>query len=96
MWKNRREIAKLFFIIFALSLIILSIMTIGHIEHNCIGEDCTICYEINLMKSIFKNLLILSLLFAFINNFEKYAVINNFFSKKYYLTKILLTVRLIE
>jgi len=71
--------------------------TASHIEHNCVGEDCTICYEINLMKNIFESLLILSLLYIFIKRIEEcISLIKKFLRKKYYLTPVLLKVRLLE
>ena len=66
MWKNRGNIAKLFFIIFIFSIIISSSFMVLHLDHECIGEDCNVCYEINLLKSIFDSLLILSLMYVFI------------------------------
>ena len=97
MRKDRRKLAKLFFIIFSLSLVILLTVSVGHVEHNCFNEDCVICYEINLMKNIFENLLILSLVYVFVKEFENFIILSrSFFDKKYCLTPVLLKVRLIE
>ena len=35
-------------------------------NHECIGEGCNICYEINLIKDIFDSLLILPVLISII------------------------------
>jgi len=98
MWKNRRKISRLFFVIFLFLLVSLSLISIVHTcHHNAIGEDCTICYEINLMKNIFENLLILSSLYVFVKQFENSSIpIKSFFKEKYYLTPVLLKVRLLE
>lgn len=82
MRKNRENLAKLFFIIFIFSLIISYAFTFCSFDHECMGEDCTICYEINLMKSMFDNLLIIFLVAEFINQAKENI------AKKRYILKL--------
>lgn len=97
MWKNRGNIAKLFFIIFVFSIIISYSFALCSLEHDCIGEGCNICYEINLMKSVFDNLLILSLLYIFIKNSISYIVrLRYIWQINYCLTPVKLKVKLSE
>lgn len=74
MRKNRENIARLFFIIYIFSIIISSFFMVFHLDHVCIGEDCNVCYEINLLKSIFDNLLVLSLMYIFIKKLVSYII----------------------
>ena len=98
MWKNRENIAKLFFVIFIFSIIISFSFMVFHLDHECISEDCNVCYEMNLLKSIFDNLLILSLMYVFvkksiflpssdkkINIYNRILYINIFFSARCFL-----------
>ena len=71
MGKNRENLAKLFFIIFLVSLIISYAFAICCFEHECIGDECTVCYGINLMKDIFDNLLIILLISEYIKQVKE-------------------------
>ena len=78
MWKSREKLAKIFFIIFIFSLIFSCTCIMVCSGHKCIGEDCNICYEINLIRNIFDNLLILTLLITFVKVTQ-----NRFNSRRY-------------
>lgn len=95
--KKRVFFAKLFFIIFISSLIFSYGFGLHFSEHNCIGNECKVCYEINLMKNIFDNLLVLVLICSFISEFRNY-IIKLKWSIKYRgnITPVKLKVKLIE
>lgn len=97
MSKSRKNVAKLFFVIFIFSIVISFSFILGNLDHNCIGDDCNICYEISLMKNIFDNLLIISLLYSFIKNFIGVIVrIRYIWQLNYSLTPVRLKVKLTE
>lgn len=95
MLKNRENIAKLFFVIFMFSMVISFSFMVFHLEHECIGEECNVCYEINLLKSIFDNLLILSLIYVFIKKSAFYIEkINYIWQINYCLSPVKLKVKM--
>ena len=97
MGKTRANIAKLFFVIFIVSLIFSYAFGVFPYEHECIGEECKICYEINLMKNTFENLLILLVLVAFIKKVYQYISRIKCISKvNYHLTPVKLKVKISE
>jgi len=97
MCKNREVLAKVFFIIFVLSLIISYSFGMYFSDHDCIGSNCRICYEINLIKSTFDNLLTLLLIYTFIKKFLRcISKLKYVFSSEYHLTPIILKVMLLE
>lgn len=58
MLRNRSFLSKVLLVLFILSIVLTSALILCSLNHECIGEGCTICYEINLAKNIFSNLLI--------------------------------------
>ena len=74
MWKNRENIAKFFFVIFIFSIVISCACLVCNFEHDCIGECCNVCYEINVLKSAFDNLIILLVFYVLIKSFIFYIV----------------------
>lgn len=97
MLKNRNNVAMIFFIIFVVSLIFSYAFCAFSSEHQCIGEECKTCYEINLMKNIFENLLILLVISAFIKKVEHYMARKKYIGEiTYHLTLIKLKVEMTE
>lgn len=97
MLRNRNFLSKVLLVLFILSIVLTSALILCSLNHECIGEGCTICYEINLAKNIFSNLLILALLFIFsrvIIGSTRYLKNNVFFY--YHLTPIELKVKISE
>ena len=95
MWKNRENIARLFLAIFMLSLVSSCSFTSLWIDHECIGECCDVCYEINLLRNIFDNLLILSLIYVFIKKLVSYIErINYIWQLNYCLSPVKLKVKM--
>ena len=97
MWQNREKLAKIIFIIFAFSLIFSYTCIIVSSEHECIGKDCNICYEINLIRNIFDNLLIWVLLIVLFKAVKNYYG-NVRYAKNiiYNLTPVKLKVKILE
>jgi len=97
MQKYRKNIAKLLLLIFSLFLIISFTVELFTITHDCIGDRCNICYEINFIKNIFDSLLMAFLMNILICKIRSYLyeaiIIKN---KKIKLTPIKLKIKLIE
>ena len=92
--KNRENITKIFLVIFIMSIFISSICFCGH---ECMLEDCKICYGINLLKSIFDSILNFTIVCLIINEFRGWRINTKYICKiKYKLTPIELKVKLSE
>lgn len=94
MINKRQKIAIVFLIMFFILMNISSYIGIAHLKHNCIDEECNICYGINLLKTIFEVLKIVFFVVIIVKEFEinrreKSIIINK-------LTPILLRVELTE
>lgn len=50
MLRNRSFLSKVLLVLFILSIVLTSALILCSLNHECIGEGCTICYEINLAK----------------------------------------------
>jgi len=96
MWEDRRKIAKLFLFVFSFSLIISAFLPMCCAEHECIGENCTICYEMNFLKGIFESLTVTLIIFVVVDELKKYRYIIKNFNWKYRLIPVLLKVKLLE
>ena len=97
MWKNREKLAKIFFIFFIFSVIISYSFIACGLDHECVGEDCNVCYEINLLKNIFDSLLISSLLYITVKNLICCILkISYIWQINYCLTPVKLKVKLTE
>jgi len=97
MRESREKLTKIFFIFFVIFLIFSYAFIIISLDHNCIGHDCNICYEIKLIKDILDSLLILFLVFRVIDSFKYYFDKIRYFKKKWrFLTPIRLKVELLE
>jgi len=97
MIKYRKNMAKLFFFVFLIFLVFSSVFGVIFLGHECIGDSCDICYEINFVRNIFDGLLILSLIFIFMACSKDYINEIFFFRKNYMrLTPVTLKIRLLE
>jgi len=97
MRNNRKEMAKIFFVVFVISLIFSYAFIIMYFDHECIGHDCNLCYEIRLIKDTLDNLLVLSLAFYAFDKLRNYITKIRCFGKRYcFLTSIKLKVELLE
>lgn len=96
MEKSRKKLAKLFLVFFIASLLFSCGIGICCLEHECIGEGCIICYEIDLVKHIFDSLFVASLMYSYINVFKRFILrIRYIWQIRYYLTPIKLKVEFI-
>jgi len=97
MIKSREKISKILLVAFLISLIFSYTSIFIFSEHECIGDGCDVCYEINLMKNVFDNLLILSLVLGIIRKAEKHrGRIRRIRKINYRLTPVDLRVKLSE
>lgn len=97
MFEKRRNLSKIL-LIFFIFLVIFSFALVSlSVDHECIGNECTICCEINLIKDIFGGMLILPFLYTFFkifNDFISYAI--HKYLVCYRLTPIELRVKILE
>lgn len=97
MCKYRDTLMKFFLIIFIVAVFFSYTVEIFCLGHECIGEDCNICYEVNFIKNIFECLSIQTIFFAFLHNYgERLLCILKIYREGYYLTPIKLKVKFTE
>lgn len=90
---SRKKASVLFLFIFLIAFII----SIGACGHDCMDSDCKICYEIDLLRSIFDIILNIVVWCLIIKEFASYNInFRNVFKFKYNLTPVLLKVKLSE
>lgn len=95
MLKNKIIIWKI--LIFIAILIISGSLMICCFEHECHGEKCFICYEINFFKNVFESLIVLAVVLLVRESIEK-CIMRIDYSRRinYSLTPIKLKVKLLE
>ena len=91
---KRKNIATFFLIIYILCVFSTSLFFVCHSEHECIGENCNICYGINLIKNVLELMKILLFIFLVIK--DSGIKSKNICKVKYNLTPVLLGVNLLE
>lgn len=97
MFKKRRNLSKILLIFFIFSIVFSFALVALSVDHDCIGNECTICCEINLVKDIFCGMLIFPLLYTVFKAFIgliNYARYNCLFCC--HLTPVELRVKILE
>ena len=97
MFKNKRFLSNILLIFFILSIVLTNAFVFCSVDHDCIGEGCAVCCEMNLMRDNFSNLLILAMLFVFSRIIiSSISYLRNRFFFYYSLTPIELKVKISE
>ncbi len=97
MLKNKRNLSKILLIFFIFSIFFSCALVSLSVDHDCIGNECTICCEISLIKDIFGGMLIFPLLYIVFKAFTgliNYVRHNCLFC--YHLTPVELRVKISE
>lgn len=97
MFKKRRNLSKILLIFFIFSIVFSFALVTLSVDHECIGNECTICCEINLVKDIFSGMLIFPFLYTFFkmfNDFISYEIHKYWVCHR--LTPIELRVKILE
>ena len=56
MEKKKRVLAALFAVSVLFVILYSALFIAAHADHDCVGDDCPICYQINICQSTLKNL----------------------------------------
>ena len=97
MLRNRCFLSKILLVFFILSIVLTSAFFLCAVGHKCIGEGCSTCCEMDLIRGSFSNFLVVALLFVFLGGLISFiSYFKNIFLFYYRLTPIELRVKISE
>jgi hypothetical protein len=91
---RKRFLLIIFAVCITLSLIFAGTFALTHLNHDCYGDECPVCLQIEIAQNILKGLILISLiiLFAGIEGRAK-VVKNSIFSYIFFPSPVLLKVK---
>lgn len=95
MFKNKKKIIAIFLLFSIVCIFASGVCIIGH---ECVGENCNICYGFDLLKNIFEQIIFVMIICVGIKKINGTLASTNYTTslKKHALTLVALKVKLSE